>query len=181
MVRLARLEDAVALARVQVASWHTAYRGLISEVRLAAFTVPVRTEAWRRNLATRGEVRTTVFEAAPDGDGGGGGEGEGAGVGTAKSTREIVGFASIGRSRGLAGWGEIWAIYVAPDWWGRGVGSALFADAIAELASRGMSKVMLWVLEGNTRALQFYQGNGFVLDGARKVEDGFPVLRLRRG
>lgn len=164
MVRLARLEDAAAIARVQVASWHAAYRGLISEARLAAFTVPVRTEAWRRNLATRGEVRTTVFEAEDeDGD-----------------ASEIVGFASIGRSRGMAGWGEIWAIYVAPDWWGRGVGSALFADAMAELAARGMSKVMLWVLEGNTRALQFYQGNGFVLDGTRKVEDGFPVLRLRR-
>ena len=38
----------------------------------------------------------------------------------------------------------------------------------------------LWVLEGNARALQFYQGNGFVLDGTRKVEDGLPQVRLRR-
>lgn len=158
MVRLARPEDAAAIARVQVESWHAAYRGLISERRLASFTVPVRTMAWQRNLAVRGDVRTTVFEAE----------------------EKIVGFASIGRSRDLEGWGEIWAIYVAPDWWGRGVGSALFADAMAELAARGLSRVMLWVLDGNERALQFYQGNGFVLDGTRKSDDGFPVRRLRR-
>jgi GNAT superfamily N-acetyltransferase len=68
----------------------------------------------------------------------------------------------------------------SPDHWGRGVGSALFADAIAELTARQLTHVMLWVLEGNTRALQFYQGSGFVLDGARKIEDGYPQLRLRR-
>lgn len=159
-VREARLEDAAAIARVQVESWHAAYRGLISEPRLAKVTVPSRTAAWQRNLSTRSRAAhvTTVF----DGEAG------------------ITGFASVGKSRDLAGWGEIWAIYVAPAHWGCGVGSALFADAIAELTARGLTSVMLWVLEGNTRALQFYQGNGFALDGARKVEDGFPQLRLRR-
>jgi GNAT superfamily N-acetyltransferase len=158
-VREATLEDAEAIAKVQVASWHAAYRGLIPAERLAAFTVRARTAAWRHNLRQRTGISTTVF-AGDDG---------------------VVGFAAIGRSRDLPGWGEIWALYVAPDAWGRGVGSALFADAIGHLAGRGMARVMLWVLEGNARALQFYQGNGFVLDGARKVEDGFAELRLRRG
>ena len=40
--------------------------------------------------------------------------------------------------------------------------------------------MLLWVLEGNDRALGFYRGGGFALDGARKVEDGLPQLRLRR-
>lgn len=157
-VREASVGDALAIAQVHVASWQSAYRTLIPPGRLARFTVPVRTAAWRRNLAERSGVRTTVFEVGG----------------------QIVGFASIGASRELAGWGEIWAIYVAPEAWGRGVGSALFADAIATLAARGMPRVMLWVLEGNTRALQFYQGNGFVLDGTRKIDDDLPQLRLRR-
>lgn len=159
MVRLARLADADAIARVHVASWHAAYGALIPAGRLAAFTVPVRTAAWRRNLTGDARMRTTVVER------------DGA----------IVGFAAIGPSRDLAGWGEIWAIYVDPAVWGTGVGSALFADALAALAARGLPRVLLWVLEGNQRALQFYQGSGFVLDGARKVEDGLPQLRLRRG
>lgn len=156
MVREARPEDAAGLARVQVASWHAAYRGLMPERRLAAFTVPARTAAWQRNLAARTATITTVFE---DGEG-------------------ISGFASYGRSRDLIGWGEIWALYVDPDKWGRGIGSALFADAMAQLTTGGRNRVMLWMLEGNLRALQFYQGNGFVLDGTRKVEDGLPQLRL---
>jgi GNAT superfamily N-acetyltransferase len=160
MVREARLEDAAGIARVQVASWHAAYSGLMAERRLAAFTVPVRTEAWKRSLSGAGRrspVINTVFE---DGEG-------------------IAGFASYGESRDLVGWGEIWALYVHPDKWGRGIGSALFAEAMAQLTLGARRRVMLWMLEGNQRALQFYQGNGFLLDGARKVEDGMPQLRLR--
>ncbi|HVV87383.1 MAG TPA: GNAT family N-acetyltransferase [Kofleriaceae bacterium] len=156
-VREATMADAPAIARVQVESWHSAYRELMPARRLAAFTIPVRTVAWRHNLRERSGMRTTVFD-----DG------------------RVRGFASIGRSRDLPGWGEIWAIYVEPGAWGRGIGSALFADAMPALAARGLDRVMLWVLEGNQRALQFYQGNGFVLDGKRKVEDDLPQLRLVR-
>ncbi len=156
-VREAVPEDAAGIARVQVASWQAAYPGLISEARLAAMNVAACTESWRRILAKARQSSTTVFDGAA----------------------AITGFASVGRSRDLAGWGEIWAIYVAPDQWGRGVGSALFADAMGYLAGQQLSRVMLWMLEGNGRALQFYQGNGFVLDGARKIEDGLPQLRLR--
>jgi hypothetical protein len=51
---------------------------------------------------------------------------------------------------------------------------------MAWLAGRRLASVMLWMLEGNTRATHFYVGNGFALDGARKVEDGFRQLRFRR-
>jgi ribosomal protein S18 acetylase RimI-like enzyme len=158
MVREARLDDAAAIARVHVASWHAAYRALIPAGRLAAFTVPVRTAAWQRNLRPGSAVRTAVFDGSTG----------------------VVGFASVGPSRDLAGWGEVWALYVDPAAWGRGVGSALFADALAALARRGLPDVLLWVLEGNDRALGFYRGGGFALGAARKVEDGLPQLRLRR-
>ena len=157
-VRAATVRDAGAIARVHVASWHAAYRELIPAHRLATFTVPLRTQAWRRNLRDRSGVHTTVFERDD----------------------LVSGFASIGASRDLRGWGEIWAIYVAPDAWGRGIGSALFADAMATFTGWSMPSVMLWVLEGNTRAMQFYQGGGFVLDGKRKIEDGYAQRRLRR-
>lgn len=158
LVREAKVQDAAAVARVHVESWHAAYRGLIVESRLATFTIPRRTAAWQRILSAGGASSTTVFEGE----------------------RGICGFASSGRSRDLPGWGEIWALYVLPREWGRGVGSALFAECIAYLASQQLPRVMLWMLEGNERALQFYRGNGFVLDGARKVEDGLPQVRLRR-
>lgn len=157
-VRVAAIADAEAIARVEVESWHAAYRELIPAGRLAGFTVGRRAMAWRRSLGERAGNRTTVFEL--DGD--------------------LVGFAAVGRSRDLAGWGEIRELYVAPEAWGRGVGSALFAEAIPWLAARGLPSVMLWMLAGNQRALRFYQGNGFVLDGSGKTEDGLRQLRLRR-
>lgn len=157
-VREALIDDADAIARVQVASWHAAYRELIPASRLATFTVPYRTMAWRRGLRERGATRTTVFDV----DG------------------EITGFASVARSREISGWGELRELYVAPDAWGQGVGSGLFAEAMAWFAAHGVRSVLLWMLDGNTRALGFYQGCGFVLDGARKTEDGFRQVRLRR-
>ncbi len=157
-VREARFEDAAALARVQVESWHAAYRELIPAPRLAGFTIPRRTAAWQRNLTSAGRASTTVFDGP----------------------RGISGFASAGPSRDRPGWGEIWALYVLPSEWGRGVGSALFGEAIAYLASLELPRVMLWMLEGNQRAEQFYRGNGFALDGARKIEDGLPQVRLSR-
>ena len=158
MLRLARLADAAAIARVHVASWHTAYAALIPAERLQRFTLERRTLAWRSNLAGT-NAHTVVF----DRQGGG-----------------IAGFASSGASRSVPGWGEIWALYVDPAAWGAGIGSALFADAMGHLAASGWSRVLIWVLEGNDRAVEFYRGNGFVLDGTRAVEDGYPQIRMRR-
>ncbi len=158
LLRHARLADADAIARVHVASWHHAYRELIPADRLRTFTVERRTQAWRHNLSGRGPGRTIVAEAA---DG-------------------VVGFASTGPSRGERGWGEIWALYVHPLAWGTGVGSALFADAMGYLAELGYARTLIWILDGNQRAIDFYAGNGFALDGTRVVEDGYPQVRMRK-
>lgn len=158
MLRHARLADADAIARVHVASWHHAYSELIPAARLANFTVERRTQAWRHNLSGRGPGRTIVAEMASG----------------------IVGFASTGPSRGERGWGEIWALYVHPRTWGTGIGSALFADAMGYLASLGYARTLIWILDGNQRAIDFYAGNGFALDGTRVVEDGYPQVRMRK-
>jgi ribosomal protein S18 acetylase RimI-like enzyme len=157
-VRLARPTDAAAIARVQVASWHAAYRDLIPATRLATYTIEARTLAWRRNLGVPGGPRTTVFVE----DGG------------------VRGFASAGRCRDADGAGELWALYVHPDAWGRGAGSALIGDALAALGARGFRLALVWVLAGNGRALGFYEGCGFRRDGGEKTEDELAQVRLRR-
>jgi ribosomal protein S18 acetylase RimI-like enzyme len=127
--------------------------------RLDGYTVPVREAAWRRNLATVGrDRRTSVFER----DG------------------VIIGFATVGPNRDAAGEGELWALYVAPDAWGTGAGSALMADGMAFLRGRGLRHVVIWVLDGNARAVAFYQANGFRLDGKRVERDGLREIRLSR-
>lgn len=59
-------------------------------------------------------------------------------------------------------YGEIVSIYFLPDHIGKGYGKALFERCITELKVKGFDKVLLWVLEDNTRARRFYKKNGFV-------------------
>lgn len=52
-------------------------------------------------------------------------------------------------------------IYVAPVWWGEGVGSALLADAERTIAERGGDRVRLGVMAENDRAVDFYEAAGY--------------------
>ena len=62
--------------------------------------------------------------------------------------------------------GEIYAIYVAPERWGTGVGRALMTAARDALAAAGNAEIRLWVLAENARARRFYERAGMVTDGA---------------
>ncbi len=159
MIRPAVAADARGIAEVQVASWHAAYRGLMPDAKLDAFTVAVREPAWVRNLAQDSvDRRTTVCQRAG----------------------RIVGFTSVGPSRDEPGQGEVWALYAAPDAWGTGAGRELLQDGLAFLASSGWPRAMLWVLEGNVRAIRFYEAGGFRLDGGRADKEGLVHLRMSR-
>jgi ribosomal protein S18 acetylase RimI-like enzyme len=156
VVRLATEGDARAIAEVQVASWQAAYRGLMPDARLDAFTVEARAPVWARILEKR-ESRTTVCVRD-----------------------HVVAFCSTGESRDTPGQGEIWALYAHPEVWGTGAGRELIEEAKREL-SASYSHTTLWVLAGNTRAIRFYEAAGFELDGFEKVDDGLPHLRMSSG
>lgn len=57
---------------------------------------------------------------------------------------------------------ELHALYVHPDWWGRGVGRALLDRAHALLAET-CEEAELTVLVENDRARRFYERNGWRL------------------
>ena len=94
----------------------------------------------------------------------------------------------MGRSRdpdGRPTTGELWAIYVAPDDWGRGAGRALWERGRSSLQASGFLDVTVWVLEDNRRALRFYEAAGFAPDGGhdKTIELGgesLTEIRLRR-
>jgi GNAT superfamily N-acetyltransferase len=74
---------------------------------------------------------------------------------------------------GLAGQvGEVYALYVTPDWWSTGTGRSLMSRAVAALSDAGYERAVLWVLEANARARRFYDRAGWILDGASNVLDG---------
>ena len=88
----------------------------------------------------------------------------------------LAGFANLGppRDDDAAVDLELYAIYVRAVWWGTGLGHALFEEAVGERAA------YLWVVEGNQRAMGFYERQGFRLDGRTKAEPEGLHLRMVR-
>ncbi|MDY5731052.1 MAG: GNAT family N-acetyltransferase, partial [Eubacteriales bacterium] len=54
------------------------------------------------------------------------------------------------------------SIYLLPAYIGKGYGSQLLRQVIVELNNQGYNKILLWVLNENRRAKEFYKMNGFV-------------------
>jgi GNAT superfamily N-acetyltransferase len=149
---------------VHVAAWQQAYRGLLSDAYLDAIRPEDRAARYRFGSTTRDGRASVIARDGP----------------------VIVGFATMGPSRDedAAECGELYALYVEPAMWRRGVGRVLVADARARLRRRGYREALLWVLEGNERARQFYVTDGWVHDGCAREEDVWgvtvPVVRYRR-
>lgn len=146
-IRPARAADAPAIAGVHDAAWRNAYRGLIPGRELERM-VERRGAAWWTSALKRGtRVSLLMFGG------------------------EAVGYASSGRNRAamLAVGGEIYELYLKPEYQGVGLGRRLFAAARGDLAARGLSGAATWSLAANDPACAFYARLGGKLS-ARGVE-----------
>ena len=65
------------------------------------------------------------------------------------------------------------ALYVHPTQWRRGVGRALAAAAVAELAAAGHQQAIVWTLAESPRNIAFYEALGFALDGGTQRRPNF--------
>ena len=69
--------------------------------------------------------------------------------------------------------GKLHSLYIAPDALGQGIGHALMSHALSTFAVWGCERAHLWVLEGNSRAISFYERQGWQLTGDTKVDRSF--------
>jgi GNAT superfamily N-acetyltransferase len=168
-VRLARVEDAPALAQIHVAAWRAAYRGAMPDTFLDGLDVGQWTERWRQTLSgmrAREHTPDTVLVIEPEG-------------------APPAGFAITGPERPLSprseSRGELWAINVAPDAWGSGLGRQLLEAAERALAAAGHREAVLWVVAVQVRAWRFYDQAGWRADGADKRDTrlGFELHEVR--
>jgi ribosomal protein S18 acetylase RimI-like enzyme len=155
-IRAAMRDDASAIAEVHVASWRSAYRGLIDDAYLDALTPAHRLEMWSSWFESRDPDLLLL-------------------VGLAEG--EIVGFLEGGRaeSEGDA-CAEIQALYVLPAWTGSGIGSGLLDAAVRSFRSSGFARAVLWVLSTNTGVRRFYERAGWRADG---IEDTYEIDGVR--
>ena len=141
IVRRARISDAHDIARCQMLGWQRGYKGIVSDDFLNSINLRDSIERWTNNLSEMTDDKYTLV-AEMDGQG--------------------VGFLSVGPPRdGQEGFkSELWAIYIDPDYWGRGVGRALFDQMVLDLKSRDIHNTYVWCLRDNDRGRKFYEALG---------------------
>ncbi|MDH2413685.1 GNAT family N-acetyltransferase [Nocardioides sp. CER19] len=154
-IRPAEVSDAEALAPLHVQVWDEAYTGLMPQRVLddrQARPMQEKVERWRERIAWPHGATWVA-----DDDGG------------------LVGFVSIGRGRDGSGDLEVMALYVRRAHYGTGLGHRLLDTAI------GDRPAYLWVLDGNARAIGFYERHGFAFDGQVEEEPEGLHRRMVRG
>lgn len=63
------------------------------------------------------------------------------------------------------GLGEVFSLYVLPQYTGKGIGRRLMDRAVSELKSLGYSRIILFALDQNLAARRFYERYGYTASG----------------
>jgi ribosomal protein S18 acetylase RimI-like enzyme len=137
-VRRAKACDATLLADVHDEAWRNAYRGIIPGSELEKL-ISRRGPTWWSNAIRKGSrISLLVF-----GD-------------------RVAGYANYGRNRArsLHYEGEVYELYLRPEFQGLGFGRRLFTAARRDLAQGGMKSVVVWALSDNEPAVEFYRALG---------------------
>ena len=145
-LRPARPGDAPAIARVHVETWRAAYAGIVPDAYLVAMTESKQALQWNHTIRSAVAPEAVLVAESSDLPGG-----------------RIVGFGSCGRARQRPGTGpgggEVFTLYVAPDWQGRDIGRRILHGLLAKLKAGGLNEALVWVLSDNP-ARFFYEAMG---------------------
>jgi GNAT superfamily N-acetyltransferase len=148
-IRLARPEDATAVAQIHVCAWQAGYRSLLPDEYLDGLRAGDRVA--RYDFVTRDSRRPSTLVAVNNG--------------------AICGFATVAPAAqsDAPGYGELAALYVLPERWRTGIGAILVRAARERLLLLGYRQAVLWVMVGNTRAARFYEHDGWRSDGLQRA------------
>lgn len=137
--RAANYDDLKAIARIHVESWQAAYKNIVSQDCLDSLDVQKRLEMWQSVFPTLASEKKCLLVAEHD--------------------QKIIGFATTGPARDsfLEFTGELYAIYLDPDFYGKGLGQELFKLSVNHLIEQNIGSMYLWVLSKNPQARHFYE------------------------
>lgn len=154
-IRDPRLADCAALAEAHVRAWQAAYRGIMPDAYLDGLESEERARQWAATLFDP----PSGFQCV-----------------VAELDGRVCGFATFGPDPDDAEAGELYALNVDPDCWGRRVGSALLSTAVRALEEMGFGRAVLWVAPRNDRARRFYEAHGWEPDGCEREEEVHGVV-----
>ena len=183
-IRPATLNDAQAIARIRVQGWRFAYQGLISQDYLDSLSVAEDAERMRGYLSQLPQNSPPRRSESVQGSS----DGEKRSFMLAVRGDAVLGFCRFSAApdnadrveRATPGGtmnGRLHSLYIDPDSLGQSIGHTLMNHALSTFAAWGCEHANLWVLEGNSRAISFYERQGWRCTGATKVDQSFG-LRL---
>jgi ribosomal protein S18 acetylase RimI-like enzyme len=137
-IRRAKAADASLVAAAHDAAWRTSYRGIIPGPELEKL-ISRRGPGWWENAISKGS-RVALLQF---GD-------------------RVAGYANYGRNRARSLFydGEIYELYLCPEFQGLGFGRRLFTAARRDLAQSGLKSLVIWALSDNDPAVGFYRALG---------------------
>lgn len=148
IVRLAESADASSIAKVNVDTWKSTYKGILTDEYLDNLSYEHREQITRNNIIKDKKV---IFVAED-------------------SIYGVVGFTSCGKVRENDNIfkGELYSIYILKAFQNKGIGKLLCNCAMQKLKENNLFPMVVWVLEENQQARNFYE-----LMGGRKIKNRY--------
>ena len=157
-IRRATAKDATEIGRVYVETWQSSYAGLLPDELLARMSDVRQSAWWSRALENPGESRG-IFVADDE-------EAGVIGFGSCGPVREIPDAFQGGLDGTETRVGEVFTLYVEPDFQNQGLGRRLLDAMFRQLREQGCDCAVLWMLADNPSRF-FYEGLGGAVVGRR--------------
>ena len=137
-IRRAKPSDAQSVADTHDEAWRTAYQGIIPGNELDKLISRRGPDWW--DSAIRKGSRISLLQFGDN----------------------IAGYANYGRNRArsLTYDGEVYELYLRPEYQGLGFGRRLFSAARKDLLQTGLRSLVVWALSDNEPAVEFYRALG---------------------
>ena len=145
--RPARLADTRAISEIYIETWRSTYAGSLP----ADVLVGMKPDKWSVSFARALKRRTEIIMVAD------------------QSETGVVAMGTAGENRGHHGnfTGEIYTLYVHPDFQNEGIGEKLMAHLFHGLTKSGKNSAIVWVLAPNPSRF-FYERMGGQRAGERR-------------
>src|SRR5246127_2515191 len=137
-VRRAKASDAAQIAATHDESWRAAYQGIIPGPELDKLINRRGPHWWETAIRKGSRIAVLAF-----GD-------------------VVAGYANYGRNRARSLYydGEIYELYLRPEFQGLGFGHKLFPSVRRDLGQSGLHSIVVWALSDNESAVEFYRSLG---------------------
>lgn len=150
MIRQSNKLDSYNIAKLIIAGWQTAYKGLIDDNFLNNMSVDIMTKNWEINIENQSEANNIyVYE----------------------ENNKILGIIRFGKPDDSSSNynAEIHVLYVEPSLKRNGIGSKLFAFAKSYFVNKNTTDMIIWCLQTNLPSIKFYEKMGGKIVATRKA------------